>query len=501
MSADRRRFLRATAGAVATLGPLGFLESLPRISAQDVQVDPKVVRLSGELEPLVQLLEKTPKAKIVETFAERIRSGTTYKEVLAALLLAGVRNVQPRPSVGFKFHAVLVVNATHLASMEAKGQDRWLPLFWGLDNFKDSQARDVSEGNWTMSPVDESSVPTGSTARKDLLSAIESWDESAADAACAGLVRHAKPTDVFEFFARYGGRDFRSIGHKIIFVANSWRTLQTIGWEHAEPVLRSLTYAMLNHVGDPNPPKSDLAADRPWRENQKRAVGLRKDWRAGTTDDGATRELLESLREQDDSSVADLVASQLNRGVAVQSIQDGLFAGAAELLMRQPAIVSMHALTTTNAMQYCYRTTNDDLTRRLLLLQNAAFLTLFRDAMKSRGDVGEHRIDKLTRAEKPGTVDELFDTLGRDKDAAASQALSILTATNDPQPIFAKARELIFLKGRDSHDYKFSSAILEDFQHVSPKWRHQYMAACLFKLRSSGEPDSPLVQKTRDAFA
>jgi hypothetical protein len=34
--------------------------------------------------------------------------------VLAALLLAGVRNIQPRP-VGFKFHAVLVVNSAHLA--------------------------------------------------------------------------------------------------------------------------------------------------------------------------------------------------------------------------------------------------------------------------------------------------------------------------------------------------------------------------------------------------
>jgi hypothetical protein len=32
-------------------------------------------------------------------------------------LLAGVRNIEPRPSVGFKFHAVLVVNPVHLASL------------------------------------------------------------------------------------------------------------------------------------------------------------------------------------------------------------------------------------------------------------------------------------------------------------------------------------------------------------------------------------------------
>jgi hypothetical protein len=314
-------------------------------------------------------------------------------------------------------------------------------------------------------------------------------------------VRTAKPVDVFEFFARYGARDFRSIGHKIIFVANSWRTLQTIGWEHAEPVLRSLTYAMLNHVGEPNPSKSDLSPDRPWRQNQERAAALRKEWREGNPDDGATREMLECLRDQDASTVNDLVVAQLNRGVAVQSIQDALFSGAAELLMRQPGIVALHALTTTNAIQYCFRTTKDDLTRRLLLLQNAAFLPMFRDAMKSRGTVGKHRIDQLVASEKSNTVDGLFDTLGRDKPAAASEALAILGESNDPQPILTKARELIFLKGRDSHDYKFSSAILEDFHQLSPKWKNEFLAACLFKLRSSNEKNSPLVEKTRQAFS
>ncbi len=64
--------------------------------------------------------------------------------------LAAVRNVQPRPSVGFKFHAVLVVNSAHLASLSARDTDRWRPIFCGVDYFKDSQARDQREGNWTM---------------------------------------------------------------------------------------------------------------------------------------------------------------------------------------------------------------------------------------------------------------------------------------------------------------------------------------------------------------
>ena len=49
----------------------------------------------------------------------RVRKGAAYRDVLAALFLAGVRNVQPRPSVGHKFHAVLVVNSAHLASLSS----------------------------------------------------------------------------------------------------------------------------------------------------------------------------------------------------------------------------------------------------------------------------------------------------------------------------------------------------------------------------------------------
>src|SRR4029453_18712014 len=96
--------------------------------------------------------------RLLEEVAARIKRGTTYREVLAALQLAGVRNIQPRP-VGFKFHAVLVVNSAHLASQNSPEADRWLPIFWALDQFKSSQARDVREGDWTMGRVKEADVP------------------------------------------------------------------------------------------------------------------------------------------------------------------------------------------------------------------------------------------------------------------------------------------------------------------------------------------------------
>ena len=250
----RRQFLQtAAAGTAALTADWAFLGRLPRVSAQEAKQATAKVALDPSIEPLVQLIEDTQRDRLLERVAEKIQQGTSYREVLAALQLAGVRNVQPRPSVGFKFHAVLVVNSCHLASVSGPDSDRWLPIFWALDHFKGSQADEASKSGWKMAPVNESHVPDADHARSLFVDAMEHWDEDKADVATAGLVRTASAGEVFQLFAQYAARDFRSIGHKAIFLANAWRTLQVIGWEFSEPILRSLAFALQNHEGDANP--------------------------------------------------------------------------------------------------------------------------------------------------------------------------------------------------------------------------------------------------------
>src|SRR5438067_2261279 len=108
---DRRDFLRtAAAGSLAGLGDLAFLSRLRPVTADESRIDPKLVQLHSNIEPLVKLIEETPRERLLEEIGGRVRKGLTYRELLSALLLAGVRNIQPRP-VGFKFHAVLVINS------------------------------------------------------------------------------------------------------------------------------------------------------------------------------------------------------------------------------------------------------------------------------------------------------------------------------------------------------------------------------------------------------
>jgi hypothetical protein len=506
-STHRRTFLKqmAEAGLLANLGGFAFLNSLPRLSAQEVRGGRNLARVEADIEPLVRLLEDTPRAQVLQTVADRIRNGTSYQELLAALMLAGVRGIQPRP-VGFKFHAVLVVNSAHLASIAAHDRDRWLPLFWSVDNFKESQARNGREGNWVMSPVAEAQLPAAAHAERRFREAMDNWDEDGADVAIASWARTAGANDIYEAFWRYGARDFRSIGHKAIFVANSYRTLQTIGWRHAEPILRSLAYALLFHDGG-NPAQRDDAADRPWRDNLRRATRIRADWRRGQVSSEATTDMLATLRTAEPGDASEAVVSKLNANVDPASIWDALLLGAGECLMQQPGIVGLHVVTTMNALYFAYQNSANDETRRLMTLQAAAFIPMFRAAMRGRGQVrNELRLDTLApvqpMANGPQAIEEVFADLSRDKMAAAQKALALLQADRrHVEPLLASARRLIFTKGSDSHDYKFSSAALEDYFHVTPAFRDRFLASSMFWLRGSGGRDNDLVRRTREALA
>ncbi|MGV3484957.1 MAG: hypothetical protein ACO1RT_11115 [Planctomycetaceae bacterium] len=486
--------------AIALGGSLFASVKLPALQASDVSLASGAVQFRPEIEPLVRLLEDTPRERIMRAVADEIRGGRSYRECLAALFLAAIRNVQPRPAVGFKFHSVLVVNSAHLASLASVDAERWLPLFWAIDYFKRAQQQDTNEGNWTMAAVDENRLPAAAKAEQELRSAMAKWDVDAADAAAASAARVLSAHQLFDLFAEFGSRDFRSIGHKAIYVAGAFRVLNVIGWEYAEPVMRSLAYALLNHSGDPNPGESDLAVDRQGRENVSRAEGLRGDWLEGRVDSSATQSFVEAARSASPAELSTTTAKMIQDGTSATSVFDGLFAASAELVMRQPAIVPLHAMTTTNAMHYLFQHVHDDALRRWLVLQNAAFLGHFRESAEGRGKLVSAKINELEPGESAGDLAQVFRR-GESNPKATASVLGYLKHGGDAVALMRHARELVFHKGDDAHDYKYSSALLEDYYARSPEWRDRILAAGSALLPDENAKDTGLAERVREAFA
>src|SRR5207237_7913440 len=87
MNSSRRSFLRHSAEVAATAGlaDLAGLTRLPAVAAQDAQMPRNWAAVASDVEPLVRLIEDTPRNRIIEVAAERVRGGTSYQELLAAV--------------------------------------------------------------------------------------------------------------------------------------------------------------------------------------------------------------------------------------------------------------------------------------------------------------------------------------------------------------------------------------------------------------------------------
>src|SRR5262249_32963180 len=114
----------------------------------------------------------------------------------------------------------------------------------------------------------------------------------------------------------------------------------------------------------------------------------------------------------------------------------------------------------------------------------------------------EPAIDKLEPMQTKGemTPDWVFADVGKNRAAGAQKALGYLRAGGDVRSFLDAARLLIFMKGTDSHDYKFSSAVLEDYYHASPDVRDRFLAASTYWLKGTTANDNTLVQRIREAL-
>lgn len=484
----RRTFLQTSAA-------LGLTAALPgsRVAARPLDAGAVVFR--PEIEPVVRWIEDTPRDRILEKTVAELNEGLSYRNLLSGLFLAGIRNIKPRP-VGYKFHAVLVVHSGHLLGQTAPVDNQLLPIFWALDNFKSSQAQDVKEGDWVLSPAPTAGVPGPQRAVEDFTQAMDRWDSDAADLAVAGLARGGSMAGVFEEIWRYAVRDHRDIGHKAIFAMQCARTLNEIGWQHAEPVLRSLVYGLLDLQGDHNP-----APIGPYDSNLALAKTLRDDWTVGRSDPGASRALLETFREASPTGVSEAAAKAINEGVAPGSVWDAILLAGNEFLLSEPGIVPLHSVTAANALHYIFESSARDETRRMALLQAAGWLPLYRARTKSPSAVHLDAIEAIAPEGSPNdAVARIFDEVGRDRKRAAAMAVGYLQNGGEVDDVFDLARRMIFHKGRESHQYKYGAALWEEARLATdPAWRNALTAAAMSYVPAATSPESPLMERARDA--
>ena len=511
---SRRSFIRsaATAGSLV-LGNWAKLLPISPATAADVTVTPDLVRFSPEMEPIVRLIETTPRDQCPAMMIEQLRKGLTYRQFLAALYLANLRT-------GMVDHPLAALHSTNQLTLDLPVQERLLPMFWALDAYKAQDARPA------LKPL-RGALPPPERAEQEFHDAMNNYDGERAERAIVRLARTRGAFGTVEPVWQYAARDWTFIGHLAIWAANTWRVLQTVGWQHAESALR---VTVGNIVGD----RAGMSG-QPYASNQLRVRAnldkLPANWAEAVSNPGLTGELLARIRDRDSQSACELAIRELVAGKAqAGAIWDAVhLAGAEMLLCCQKNSEPLHANTVANALHYAFQVSERAETRLLVLLQAVGWMVLFRINMANKGWLRD-----------PKRVTDLDgERIPDDPAAAAAQILRDASAgpgakpTDNPIPgwkglnynnqpwrylaarrafTFAKkfpgsgtlvreASRLLPLKADwDPHRIKFPVAAFENVAWVSAEWRPHLAAAASYSFLGSDALDTPLASQVREAL-
>jgi hypothetical protein len=313
--------------------------------------------------------------------------------------------------------------------------------------------------------------------------------------------------EIFSLLFAYGARDLRDIGHKAITVANAHALIGFLDSSQREAILRSTVAALQNSDTDANPGAHDLEPDRPWRINQKRLREIPADWKQGRNDPAARSQLRSELRSalyrESEEQAGGAIVTMLRSGLSPDAIWQVLFNTAAELVMTQPGILTVHAQTTANALYYAYRICRDEPTQQMLLLQCAAFIAMFRQFTAGAADF---QLDALQPAEPHGSgidaIEEIYSEVsaGR-RSLAAGKALGYLQTGGDPQALIGVARHHVVYHADEAHDYKFAEAVFENYASLEDaQWRRRYLSAGMAYFKAPAQQPGAVVQETLEAL-
>ncbi|MBS0208812.1 MAG: hypothetical protein JSS27_07655 [Planctomycetes bacterium] len=520
MPTSRRRLLQSAAGAsllgladLSPFRPFGEIVARAAESTADVR---KPVRFGNDIEPIVRLLETTPREQCFPALVEQLRGGLPYDRFLAAVFLAAVR----KNNAG---HDVYKMISVHQTCQAVRPEEKLLPLFWAVDVFKVHQADFPSEPLAEMTGA----LPAPERAAADFDAAVAKLDVDGAERAVIALVRGGRTRELIESMWQLAIRNGGIGGHGAILISNCFRTLEVIGWQEPEAALRFAIQDLFRLY-------SRLLPDGTYAPNaarvEKHFDTLPHDWAGGGVNRAATLAMLELMRTGKPHEACELAIQQLHDGVGATAIWDAAHLGAGELMVRHDtgwgvASRPVHSNTSLNAIHFAFRTTTSDRARLLMLLQGVGWT-----AEKTRADgaskwLRDIELVHLPEASVPESneeaVGEIFSLLPErwyswdaktsqgtttygeraDADLACRKMFHLTSRRPEAAALFMQqARSWLCQKTTtDTHDFKLQAAILEDAERISPIWRPYLLASSIHFFHGKQSRDYPTVEQARDA--
>ncbi|MBI4602883.1 MAG: hypothetical protein HY721_13075 [Planctomycetes bacterium] len=325
---NRREFL-ADVGRGMIVASVGYgvaaeLDLLPGALAEDA---PEALAF-GPLEPLVAFLQETPAERLVPALVERLRSGTSLRELVAAAALANARTFGGEDYVGF--HTMMALAPAYRMALEMPEARRPLPVLKVLYR---NTARIQEHGgrkSEVLRPVKPAPLPEGRPGGETLRDAVRRKDAAEAEGAFAAIARG--PAEAAFNGLLYAVEDATEV-HRVVLPHRAWDLLSLIGKEHAHTLLRqSVRYCLKSEVRSPPERYARSRTLLPELLEKHRLLGRSPGSRAA--DDAWVERMSRTIFEASPAGAAEAAAAALAEGMAPDSVGEAIAIAANQLVLR-----------------------------------------------------------------------------------------------------------------------------------------------------------------------
>jgi len=331
------------------------------------------VQYSDAIEPLVQFIEETSPADILDGALEKLRAGVSTQTMLTASALAVTRSTEMPPGHhGGPLHPLAGLYALTKLVDRLEGEQKYVPVLQHVA-LTNKHIHHPAMGPYALpefEPLDAGGVEG---TKKAFLMAVGRGEWNQADHLFQWLWKNAPEIDNFDLLLTAAiPKNFHD-DHYFMFPSTLLRAFQTgvLDREYLPQIMRpAVRYVTRNPVAPPNPMASPLPAiDALIEEHQLTKRILRQ--RSGDDETAAIGELGEAIGRVDVfADIPVLIAKALVDGLSLEGAGEALSIGAAALFMRSlggnPMDVHLH--TSINIRRYLIRLDGISLHNKLLLL-------------------------------------------------------------------------------------------------------------------------------------
>ncbi|HEU0218109.1 MAG TPA: hypothetical protein VFQ90_15730 [Stellaceae bacterium] len=461
---------------------------------------PQRVQYPADIEPLVQFIEDTPPADIIDATLQKLRDGVSTQEMLTASSLAVTRSSDLPPGHhGGPLHPLAGLYAISNLVSRLEGEDRFLPVVQhvALAN-KHVNAPETSP--YQLLEFKPLNFDNFEKAKAAFLLACNRGESLKADHIYQWIWDNAEPIEAFDLLMSIAIPKNNVDDHYFVFPGYLWRSFEAgvLDKQYLSVLMRpSVKYAARFPIAPAQPELDSLIKDMKLLEKVTRQE-------TGDDETVAVGRLGKNIGQVEEfAEIPVMIASALARGLSLNGAGEALSIGAAGLFTRSlggnPMDVHLH--TSINLRRYLIGLPGLNLRSKLLLLLNWHLGPEIRSTAMRMEPPGSQPDMAAVKALPPRSQEALLDAITHSiytqppTDWSTVTNLGLMRAVPevkhtielaqqyvecryDPQALIARLAEIVCHDNfTEMHAFKHHNAIVEEFRNTREPWRWMHLVA------------------------